>query len=168
MSRTTEHPAARAGADRAGRWNSFGETSNSQNNPLLWLGQAVSSGPVVPVHLYVSRRGNVGFWIEACPLCGGYEHTHTGCPGFVPFDPRDGVKKHDGWRMPHCGSQSPDGTDSLVEYRFRLAGTAARFTPGAERSRRARKAMNYLRSIGIATSDETIPSARPLRWWRWR
>ena len=29
--------------------------------------------------------GNVGFWIPACPLCGGYEHTHTCCPGVPPL-----------------------------------------------------------------------------------
>jgi hypothetical protein len=117
----------------------------------------------------VGRRGDVGFWIEACPLCGGYEHTHTGCSGHAPFDPREAIKARGGSRMPHCDSQAPNATvQELCEYQLRLAGTPARYAPGAERSRSATSTMKYLRSLGIATSDEMIPSTRPMSWWRWR
>ena len=145
-------------------------TSSPKNTPPVGLAQATSSGPIVLVHPYARRFGNVGFWIPACPLCGGYEHTNTCCPGRAPFDPREAIKRRDGWRGPHCGSQAPSWAtiQELCEYQLNLGSTQVRYAPGAQRSRYAGATMEYLRSLGLATSNEVIPSGRPLLWWRWR
>jgi hypothetical protein len=50
---------------------------------------------------------------------------------------------------------------------LKLGPCPARLAPGAERSRPAKNACKYLRSIGVETSDEVILSALPRSWWRW-
>jgi hypothetical protein len=127
-------------------------------------------------HVFVSRLGHVGYWIPQCPLCGN-EHVHG---GYLPFDPRTrqgfarfqiNLSRADslGWRAPDC-HQAPQRSgreDDGREYELVLATEPARFAPGAARSRCAIGAMAYLRSIGIKTSRQTIPSALSLSRWRW-
>ena len=102
--------------------------------------------PIAWAHIFVTRFGGVGFWIEVCPFC-GFEHAHS---GYTPFD----LLNAQGWRYSHCtywGSIS-DGV-----YDLRLIPSPARFAPGAVRSPKAQRTMDCLRSIGIETSSETIP-----------
>ena len=128
-------------------------------------GQAHEKVPIAWVHIFVSRLGRIGYWLPACPFC-GFEHTHG---AYEPFDPRTAVGIN-GRRASHC-HQAPLSLDwdSTREgtYRLMLAAGVARFAPGAIRSRRAKHAMRFLQSLGIETSNETIPSAWPLSRWRW-
>jgi hypothetical protein len=67
-----------------------------------------------------------------------------------------------------CAFQMPGHTPQPDdEYYLKLGPWPARLAPGAERSRAAKNACKYLRSIGVETSDEVIPSALPHSWWRW-
>jgi hypothetical protein len=116
-------------------------------------------GPTAWASIFVSRRGNIGYLIHECPYC-GYEHIHGG------HRPPVDLHRVEGWRAPHCGcwfTPSPDD-----EYYLKLRRGPARLAPGAERSRAANDTCAYLRSIGVETSDEVIPSARASSWWRWR
>jgi hypothetical protein len=58
-------------------------------------------------------------------------------------------KLMNGWRSPHC-DEAPD------EYQLKQEAGPARYAPGAECSARAHATMNYLDSIGIKTSNDTI------------
>ena len=112
-------------------------------------------------YIFVTRDGDIGYSIPVCPFC-GFEHTHG---GYAPFDPRNG----EGGRASHCFQAPRKRWGSFCEgtYDLRLARGPARFAPGAARSHRAQRTMNYLRSIGIGALSETIPStSRELRW-RW-
>jgi hypothetical protein len=140
-------------------------------------GQAREEGPIALAHIFVSRLGRIGYWLPACSFC-GHEHIHGPYP---PFDPRErrGYSKHQtnltgpnslGWRGSHC-CQSPHNFWCSIregEYELVLAPGPARFAPGAAGSRRAKDAMQFLQSLGIETSNETIPSELPPSWWRWR
>jgi hypothetical protein len=124
--------------------------------------QDAAAGSIAWADIFVSRLGRIGYWIRQCPAC-GFEHAHG---GFPLFDPRLEV----GWRGDHC-HQAPREAWGLVEprpYELQLAAEPARFAPGAEHSRRAKRTMGYLRSIGVETSSQTIPSSWSPSWWRWR
>jgi hypothetical protein len=171
MSQKTRARWAHGGANRATGSEFLGRASNPQNSQVDRSAQDNSSvaipdesGRIAWAHIFVSRCGHVGLWIPRCPHC-GYEHVHGGYP---PYDIRRTFQAVGGWRAPHC-HQAPiyiEGSD--WDYQLRPATELARFTPGAERSRAARNTMDYLRSIGIETSNETIPSTWPISWWRWR
>jgi hypothetical protein len=170
-------------SQRAAGSEFLGRSSNPQNSQPSRSGQDILSvaapdslGPIAWTHIFVSRLGRVGYWIACCPIC-GYEHTHG---GYAPFDPREkqGYAKVQvnlrgpqslGWRVPHCHQAPWEAVGhGGHEYELMLAAGPARFAPGANRARAARRTLAYLRSLGIETSDATIPSTRPLSWWRWR
>jgi hypothetical protein len=179
MRQKTLHPSA-ALSDRAGRargWKSFADAPTHRFSAPSEREQGAAPGPMAWAHIFVSRLGKVGYWLPACPFC-GCEHVHG---GYEPFDPRkrQGFAKFQtnlrgeqslGWRGPHCheGPQHDISADDGREYELMLAAGPARFAPGAARSRLANRTMRFLRSLGIETSHETIPSAWPLPWWRWR
>ena len=168
-------PAALAGANRAAgqlevlfRRASKPQDSNFQN-PQQRL--------VAWTHVFVSRHGWIGYWIQQCPIC-GHEHIHG---PYQRFDPRQrsGFAKFQinlssprslGWRGPHCDLALTDPCPENYghEYELILARSPARFAPGTEHSFCAKSAMKWLRSIGMKTSNEVIPSERPYSWWRWR
>jgi hypothetical protein len=175
-------PAARKGANRATGLDFLGRFSNPQNSQLNRSAQDISSvappnddvGPIAWVHIFVSRLGRVGYWIASCPIC-GHEHVHGGYSD--PFDPRkrQGFPKYQvnlrgprslGWRVPHCHAWDAPAY-YYHEYELMLAAGPARFAPGAARSRAAKMAMAYLRSIGVETSNDTIPSSWRGAQWRW-
>jgi hypothetical protein len=157
MREKTPCPAAR-GAHRATGSEFLGRPSN----PPDINKQDYEQAPIAWAHIFVTRFGEVGYWIPVCPFC-GFEHAHG---GYAAFDPRNAQ----GLRISHC-FQAPRkfwGSFSEGTYDLRLARGPARFAPGAAQSPRAQRTMNYLRSIGIETSNETIAStSRELRW-RWR
>ena len=164
------------GASRAAGFSEelFRRTSKPKNSTSQNHGQR----PIAWVSVFVSWLGNVGYWIRCHrPLCGS-EHVHG---GYLPFDPRtrQGFARFSnqycrrveslGWRAPHCHQARQRGTreDDGREYELVLTAESARFAPGAAHSRRAIGTMAYLRSIGIKTSSQTIPSAWPHSRWRW-
>jgi hypothetical protein len=162
------------GASRAAGFSEelFRRTSKPKNS----TSQNHRQRPIAWVSVFVSWLGNVGYWIRQCPLC-GHEHVHG---GYVPFDPRtrQGFARFQfnlshaeslGWRAPHCHQPPRCGTreDDGREYELMLTAEPARFGPGAQYSRRAKRTMDYLRSIGVNTSSKTIPSAWPPSRWRW-
>jgi hypothetical protein len=153
---------APARVHRAGDWKSFGDASTSSVSTASEQEQDAAAAPIAWADIFVSRLGRIGYWIRQCPAC-GFEHAHG---GFPPFDPRLEL----GWRAPHC-HQVPRNEWASIEpapYQLRLAPNPARYAPGAKQSRRAKRIMDYLCSIGIQTSDESIPSAWPRSWWMWR
>jgi hypothetical protein len=157
MSQKTPRPAPLNGVDRAGNRKSLTGTSDPTDNNT----EGHRQGPIAWACTFVSRRGNVGYWIRECPFCGS-EHTHGGSP------PPVALHRADGWRAPHCAFQAPRPTPQPNgEYYLKLGPWPARLAPCAERSRTAKNACRYLRSIGVETSDEVIPSALPRSWWRW-
>ena len=150
-------PASPKGGNRAGNRKSL----TGASDPTDTNTEGRRQGPIARACIFVSRRGNVEYWISECPYC-GYEHIHGGSP--PPVD----LHRADGWRAPHCGSRTPRITPHPDgEYDLKLGPCPARLAPGAERSRAANNTCRYLRSIGIETSDEVIPSAHPRSWWRW-
>jgi hypothetical protein len=96
-------------------------------------------------HIVVTRLGHVGLLVVRCPYC-CCEHVHG---GYRPYDIRQTFKAMNGWRSPHC-DEAPD------EYQLKQEAGPARYAPGAECSARAHATMNYLDSIGIKTSNDTI------------
>ena len=134
---------------QAGDWKSFGDASTSCLITAPKQEQDAAAGPIAWTDAVVSRRGaHGGPGFAECPAC-GFEHAHG---GFPLFDPRIEL----GWRGDHC-LQAPRELWTSIEpkpYQLRLAPGPARFAPGAERSRRAKRAMDFLRSIGIETSDK--------------
>jgi hypothetical protein len=184
MMRKTRSPAAPGRAHRAAGSEFLGRLSNPQNIQDDHPGQGISSaallntrGSRVEAHIFVSRLGRIGYWIACCPMC-GYEHVHG---GYAPFDPRQrqGFAKFQvnlkgpqslGWRAPHChqAPRSDTHEGDGHEYELMLAAGPARIAPGAENSRRAKRTMDYLRSIGVRVSNDILPSANKLSWWRWR
>jgi hypothetical protein len=140
-----------------GDMEEFGDASNPTNIKTKEQRQEA----IAWAHVFVTRFGDVGYWIPICPLC-EFEHTHG---GFAPFDPRLELS----WLLSHC-HQAPRKQWGLIEpgvYLLRLAPGPARFAPGAAHSRQAKATMDYLRSIGIETSNQTIPSTWPPSRWRW-
>ena len=152
MCKKPPRPEALTGANRAA---DLDELLAATSDPKT--SQSLSAPQVLParVHVFVSRTGRVGYWIPRCPFC-GHEHIHG---SYEPFDPRSAEGL--GWRCSHCDQGG--GTYELV-----LAPEPARFAPGAKHSFHAKHTMKWLRSIGMKTSDEVIPSERPCSWWRWR
>lgn len=147
---------------QAGDWKSFGDASTSCLITASKQEQDSAAEPIAWADIFVSRLGRIGYWIRQCPAC-GFEHAHG---GFPLFDPRLEL----GWRGDHC-HQAPRKEWASIEprpYQLALAPGPARLAPSAERSRRAKRTMDFLRSIGIETSDESIPSAWPRSWWMWR
>jgi hypothetical protein len=88
-------------------------------------------------HIFVTRYGDIGYWIPVCPFC-GFEHAHG---GYAPFDPR---KTH-GWRASHCFQAPRKCWGSFREgtYELRFARGPTRFAPGAARLPRAQRTMSY-------------------------
>jgi hypothetical protein len=124
--------------------------------------QGYEQVPIAWAHIFITRFGHVGYWIPVCPFC-WFEHAHG---GDAPFDPR----QKEGWRCSHCFQAPRKYWELATEgtYYLKLVPGPARFAPGAARSRRAQLTMNYLRSIGIETSNETISSSSHELRWRWR
>jgi hypothetical protein len=183
MRKKAMRPAAPGRAHRAAGSEFLGRSSYPQNSQEGRLGQGTSSaallntcGPIAEAHIFVSRLGRIGYWIARCPMC-GYEHVHG---GYAPFDPRErqGFPKFQvnlrgphslGWRAPHCHhAPRSDTHEDEDEYELMLAAGPARFAPGAEHSRRAKRTMDYLRSIGVPVSNDLLPSSNKPSWWRWR
>jgi len=135
-------------------------TSNAAAEPK----QADHAVPAAWAHIFVSKVGIVGLWIPRCPFC-GFEHVHGGYP---PHDIREAFKKLDGWRAPHCHQAPEYAAWGVGSYQLKHIEGPVRFAPGARSSRAARATMNYLSTIGLETTDETIWSSRPTAWWRWR
>jgi hypothetical protein len=166
MAQNAPRPRGSLESQRATGLEEFSQTASGPTNKATTEPeQDDHSVPIAWSHIFVSRVGNVGLWIPRCPFC-GFEHVHG---GYRPYDIRQAFEKCDGRRAPHC-HQAPlyAAWGTGCSYQLKHIGGCVRFAPGARRSRAARETTNYLKAIGLETTDETICSNRPIAWWRWR